>query len=103
MREGEQGLRVDAAIARVQDGLFVDEHLAGETRTRGHQACAGMEPPHSAPDFFEHRGEPIAAADVNQLVAQHCLLYGRWQPEHAARQQHDRRPHAHGGRTSDLV
>ena len=62
-----------------------------------------MEPQHGAPAFFGDGVQPVAALDVHQLVRDHGALHGRRQIEHAARQQHDRAPHADGGRRSDLV
>src|SRR4029077_112792 len=69
------------------DYFAVDHLLPGELDAAEHEPDRGMEPQRGAEKFFEQDEEPVAAIDVDQLMAGDRFAERGGEREHPGRQQ----------------
>ena len=101
--DGAQRFEIGAARAGEADGLGVHDLLAAEAETGEKEPDRRMEPEQGADGLFEEREEPVAAAHVEQLMADDGALRRGWQRVKPRREQDGRVPPTEGHRTGDAV
>src|SRR3954464_9018151 len=74
----QQCFDVGLAPAGELNCQLVNDLLACLLNLRGDPPTGGMEPERADPDLFDDEPRPVAPIDVQQLVAEHCLLNLAW-------------------------
>ena len=83
------------------DDQFVDNLFTTQVYLPEYPPHRWMEPEGRLYGLFDEHPQPVAARDVQQLVAQHRVLCVDRQVEQASREQHDRTSDAEGDRLRD--
>ena len=100
--KGQQRVGIAAAGAGRQDAQLVDDLFARRLNAREQDPDARMEPERGTNDFLADRPEPVAPADVPQLVREHGALNGHGLTAERGRQQDDRRTEAERQRLTEM-